>query len=120
MKVFYDMFCKVVYLLFFVSLAKPKLGELLCFKGKEKTFNVAELVGTKFTELGIFLLKDDTGVIVEALENECNKNTKKINIAILSQWLQGKGAQPVAWSTLIDVLMKIGLGTLADGIKGGL
>ena len=103
-----------------MSLAKPKLGELLSFKSKEKTFNVAELVGTKFTELGIFLLNDETGAIVEALENECNKNAKKVNMAIFREWLQGKGAQPVAWSTLIDVLRKIGLGTLADDIEGGL
>ena len=111
----------MVYLLFFVSLAKPKLGELLSFNGKKKTINVAELVGTKFTELGIFLLNDETGAIVEAMENECNKNAKKINMAIFRKWLQGKeGAQPVAWSTLIYVLREISLGILADDIEGGL
>ena len=105
---------------FFLSLAKPKLGELLSFKGIEKTFNVAELVGTKYSKLGIFLLKDDTGAIVEAVKQEHLLNSEEINIAILSQWLQGKGAQPVAWLTLIDVLRKIGLGTLSDDIEGGL
>ena len=109
----------MVYLLFFVSLAKPKLGELLSFKGKEKTFNLAIQVAAGYSNLGVFLLNDETGAIVQALENEHNKNAEKINTAIFREWLQGKGAQPVAWSTLIDVLRKIGLGALAGDIEGG-
>ena len=96
------------------------MGELLSFKGKEKAFNVAEHVGTKYMKLGIFLLNDETGVIVKALKKEYLLNADDINMAIFSQWLQGKGAQPVTWSTLIDVLRKIDLCTLADDIKGGL
>ena len=110
----------MVYVLFFITLAKPKMVELLLFKGKEKTFNVVEHVGTKYMKLGIFLLNDETGVIVEALKKEHLLNADDINMAIISQWLQGKGAQPVAWSTLIDVLRKIGLCTLADDIESGL
>ena len=66
--------------------------------------------------MGVFLLKDQTGVVVQALENEHMKDAERINQAIFSQWLQGKGAQPVAWSTLIGVLRKIGLCALADEI----
>ena len=94
--------------------------ELLSFKGREKTFNVAVHVGAKFTDLGIFLLNDETGVIVEALVNEYLLNAEDINRAIFMKWLQGKGVQPVAWSTLIDVMRKIGLGTLASDIECGL
>ena len=96
------------------------MTELLSFKGKENTFNVVEHVGAKFTELGVILLNDETGVIVEALRKEYLLNAEHINIAIFSKWLQGKGAQPVAWSTLIDVLRKIGLCTLAGDVEGGL
>ena len=81
---------------------------------------MAELVGTKYSKLGIFLLNDDTGAIVEALERQHLLNVEEINTAIFRKWLQGMGAQPSAWSTLIDVLRKIGLGTLADDIEGGL
>ena len=112
--------CKVVYLLFFVSLAKPKLRELLSFKGKRKTFNLAIEVAAGYSNLGAFLLNDETGALVQSLENENNKNAEKINMAIFREWLQGKGAQPVSWSTLIDVLRTIGLCTLADDIEGGL
>ena len=107
-------------LLFFISIGIPTMMELLYFKGKEKTFNVAVHVGAKFTDLGIFLLNDQTGVIVESLRKEFLLNAVDINMAIFRQWLQGKGAQPVAWSTLIDVLRKIGLCTLASDIEEGL
>ena len=111
----------MVYLLFFIYLANPKLGELLCFKGKDpKPLNLAIKVSTKYSSLGVFLLNDETGIIVQALENEHNKNSEEINKAIFRKWLQGMGALPVSWSTLIDVLRKIGLGTLADDIEGGL
>ena len=118
----YDMFRSGSYVvsLLFISLAKPKLRELLSFKGTEKTFNLAIEVAAGYSNLGVFLLNDETGAIVQALENEHNKNAEKINMAIFSQWLQGKGTQPVSWSTLIDVLRKIGLGTLAGDNEGGM
>ena len=96
------------------------MGELLSFKGKEKAFNVAEHVGKKYFTLGVFLLDDKTGGIVQALENEHLRNAEAINMAIFMKWLQGKGALPVTWSALIDVLRNIDLCTLADDIKGGL
>ena len=109
-----------VYLLLFISLAKPNLTELLSFKGTKKAFNLAIEVAAGYSNLGVFLLNDETGAIVQALENEHNKTAEKINTAIFREWLQGKGAQPVAWSTLIDVFRDIGLCTLADDIEGGL
>ena len=81
---------------------------------------MAALVGTAYSKMGVFLLKDDTGAVVQALELEHMKDAEKINMAIFSRWLQGKGAQPVAWSTLIGVLRKIGLCVLAGDIESGL
>ena len=81
---------------------------------------MAALVGTAYSKMGVFLLKDDTGAVVQALELEHMRDAEKINMAIFSRWLQGKGAQPVAWSTLIGVLRKIGLCVLAGDIEGGL
>ena len=81
---------------------------------------MAALVGTGYSKMGVFLLKDETGAIVEALECKHMRDAENINMAIFSLWLQGKGAQPVAWSTLIEVLRKIGMCVLADDIEGGL
>ena len=100
------------------------MEQLLHFISKAPTcatFNVAALVGTAYLKMGIFLLKDETGAVVQALEHEHMRDAAKINMAIFSRWLLGKGAQPVAWSTLIDELRKIDLcGVLADDIGGGL
>ena len=98
----------------------PTLEQLLHFTGKTRTFNVAALVGTAYPKMGVFLLKDDTGAVVQALELEHMRDAEKINMAIFSRWLQGNGAQPVAWSTLIGVLGKIGLCVLAGDIESGL
>ena len=81
---------------------------------------MAALVGGAYSKMGAFLLKDEIGTIVEALEIEHMKNAENINMAIFRKWLQGMGAQPAAWLTLIDVLRKIGLGTLAGEIEEGL
>ena len=93
------------------------MENLLHYTGKTKSFNVAALVGTSYAEMGVFLLKDETGAVVQALEHKHMRDAEKINMAIFSRWLQGKGAQPVAWSTLLEVLRKIGLCVLADDIE---
>ena len=83
------------------------MQELLCFS--DQKVNIAVQVGAKYCTFGIFLLNDTTGVIVEALEQEYRGNAERINMAILQQWLQGKGVKPVAWSTLVTALQKINL-----------
>ena len=94
----------------------PTMPELLSFS--DEKLNVAVQVGAKYSTFGIFLLEDKTGAIVEALEMEHRGNAERINMAILQRWLQGKGMKPVTWSTLIEVLRKIGLCALADKIEG--
>ncbi len=65
----------------------------------------------------MFLLQDERGTVVRALEQEFNNNANRINFAILQNWLQGKGKQPVMWGTLVEVLRDCGLRYLADNIK---
>ena len=78
------------------------------------------LVAAGYSNLGAFLLNYETGAIVQALENEHTKTAEKINTAIFREWFQGKGAQPVTWSTLKDVLKTIDMCPLAGDIKDGL
>ena len=72
---------------------------------------MAELVGTM---LGIILLNDETEVNVEALKKEYLLHAEDINRVIFMKWT---GVPPVSWSTLLDVMRKIGLGTLASDIE---
>ena len=78
--------------------------------------NLAEVVGTKYTKLGLFLLKDETGTKVDALEREHLKNAEKINEVIFREWIKGGNLTPVTWETLLGVLEKIGLVSIAKDI----
>ena len=93
------------------------MRELLSFSAKAKKLNIAVQVGAKYSNFGIFLLEDDTGAIVSALEIEHLKNVERINGAILQKWLQGNGAKPVTWSTLVTVLRSIEMDELANDIE---
>ena len=78
---------------------------------------MAKEVGSNYFNFGTFLLNDANGNATQALEYQYQRNAEKINRVILTDWLQGKGAKPVAWFTLIDVLRKISLHQLADEIE---
>ena len=67
-------------------------------------------------EFGILLLKDATGARVDAIALQCLNNARKINLEILKEWIDGQGAKPVEWPTLIEVLKDIGLIVLAGDI----
>ena len=93
------------------------MTELLWFPGRKGAINILEKIGSKYSQLGIFLLDDDTGVQVDAIAKEHNKRAEDINFDILKKWLQGGGMQPVTWGTLVDVLGRIGHNILADDIR---
>ena len=99
---------------------RPTLEQLIDFKTSTGSVNVVKLIGTDYNQLGAFLLKDEAGTITDAIANEHHHNAFKVNYHILKQWIQGKGRQPVQWSTLIDVLKKIKLSELAKKIEDNL
>ena len=81
------------------------MPELLSFSAKK--LNIAIKVGVSYLKFGIFLLNDTNADIVKALEMEHHWNAEQINMAMLQQWLHGKGVKPVTWSTLVSVLRNI-------------
>ena len=83
------------------------MQELLCFS--DQKVNIVEQIGANYSCFGIFLLEDNTGAIMKALEKEHKVNAQEINMDIFRRWLQGKGMKPVAWSTLVTVLQQIKL-----------
>ena len=88
---------------------KPSLPKLL-------KLNVVEGVGTQFLSLGTFLLNDDTGCLMDAIEHDCLGQTHRITRKILQQWLAGKG-QPPTWHVLCTTLRNCNLNVLADKIE---
>ena len=82
-------------------------------------FNVPEQVGTNFKKFGTLLLKDETGVKVDNIEEELGRKPERINAKILQYWLQGKGL-PVTWRSLLFTLRTCSLNELADQIQSSL
>ena len=97
---------------------KPTLPELLNFTTSSgSTVNIVQWIGTCYSTLGPLLLNDDNGSITSSITSQYQQNADAINQEILTRWLQGRGKQPVTWSTLIDVLSNSGLLELANMIK---
>ena len=75
-----------------------------------------ERIVGKLQRFGTLLLEDETGDKVLAIEQD-EKKTERMCREICRQWLEGKGKQPVTWSTLINVLDQIKLRELATDIQ---
>ena len=88
---------------------KPSLPKLL-------TLNILEAVGTNYRTFGTFLLNDETGSLVDAIEHDCLGQTHRITLRILQEWLAGKG-EPPTWDMLTTTLRKCKLNKLATKIE---
>ena len=95
---------------------RPTLPQLINFETRSGGINIAEQIGTSYRNLGLHLLEDANGVVTKAIRDQYHHDAATINYEILQRWIQGKGRQPVQWSTLIDVLKKIQLSQLAREI----
>ena len=78
--------------------------------------NTIESIGTKYPKLGIQLLEDDNGVLLDALRSEHLLNAEEITQAIFQKWITGTGRKPTTWRTLVDVLRQCQLTAQADAI----
>ena len=97
---------------------KPGLEILKKFPGKSGRLNVIERISTNYTTFGTFLLQDDDGSKVSAIERTRQLNSALICEDIVKDWLQGKGKKPVTYTTLVQCLRDTDLNTLADDIEG--
>ena len=100
---------------------RPTLPQLSYFKTRSGSINIMEQIGTSYRTLGPHLLKDANGAVTQSIRDQYpHHDAATINYEILQRWIQGKGRQPVQWSTLIDVLKKIELSPLAKEIADNL
>jgi len=94
------------------------MPRLINFSGKErKNINIPLEVGPKYTQFGILLLDDPYGARVTNMELFHRYDAQRINIQILSEWIDKRGKMPVKWRTLTEVLHDIELSTLASEIE---
>ena len=96
---------------------QPTLLELLCFDSKTREcVNIIDEVGVKYQMFGILLLEDKTGAHVRSLIKKHHEDSESINLEIVQEWLQGRGAKPVSWRTLTRILKAVKLTVLAQDI----
>ena len=97
---------------------EPTLPDLLRFTCTDgRVVSIPVEVATKYVQFGTFLLDDRNGSRVKIMAHEHLNNAEQVNIAILQEWLIGRGKKPVTWTNLVEVLRDIELSTLAGDIE---
>ena len=95
----------------------PTLPQLISFPTRTgESINIMQRVGTQYIDLGIVLLNDKDGSIINQITTQHQLNGVNITREILMRWIRGEGKQPVTWKTLTDALKAIGLMELAKSI----
>ena len=106
------------FMFFFCSTDdEPTIPELFSFDTKKgDTIDIIDEVGVKYLKFGILLLEDKTGAHVQGLIKKHSGDCESINMEIVQEWLQGRGANPVSWRTLTKILKAVKLAVLAQDI----
>ena len=99
-----------------LAVDKPTLPELIAFPTSHGIINIPERISIHYQEFGTLLLEDSTGARVRNIIHD-HRTTERINWQILSEWLEGRGRQPVIWETLASSLDEAGIGELAECIR---
>ena len=106
---------------YFQSSDRPTLRLLRNFPaGKKrpgKTFDILEAIGASYRTFGIFLLRDNDGAKMNALEDTGKRSPYKIAEGIITEWRQGHGKTPVTYKTLVSCLRDAKLKVLASDIE---
>ena len=93
---------------------KPSLGTSSLLNLLPMKFH--ERVGANYVEFGTYLLNDETGCRVDALEIECLGKPDHIALKILQDWVRGKGIER-SWIALIETLCKCKLSVLPEQVE---
>ena len=97
---------------------RPNMSDLSRLEGKKGIFiAIPQQVGTYYSSLGYNLLNDHSGAVTKQIIERYLHDGPQIVNEIFYQWRQGQGREPVTWTTLIEVLRKIGLSDLATDIE---
>ena len=97
----------------------PDLLKLLQFHvTPQKTVNVIEEMCGTYWDLGVILLQDNKGAIMNTIEREYSNPLDRMK-SVLTRWFQGHGL-PVTWENLVKSLRQVKLNIIANDIKEGL
>ena len=95
------------------------MPQLLTLQDKDKSINIVEAIGNQWRMVGIVLLNDERGAIVDSIADEFRGNARNINLEILKRWLRGEGIPDRSWQTILGVL-RVHCGALAESVEEAL
>ena len=95
------------------------MPQLIGLQGKDKIINIAEAIGDQWQMVGIALLNDESGSIVEGIADECRGKVRRINLEILQRWIRGEGVPDRSWRGLLGVL-RVHCVSLAERVEQAL
>ena len=87
--------------------------------GNDKSINIVKAIGNQWRVVGIVLLNDESGAIVDSIADEFRGNAQNINIEILKCWMRGDGIPDQTWEGLLTVL-RVHCRTLAESVEEAL
>ena len=67
-----------------------------------------------YNKIGILLLEDDHGIKMKMITHKFGNDVQNIHREIISQWLWGRGRQPVTWRTFIHAVNSSGFSFADD------
>lgn len=100
--------------------SRPKLPVLLSFPRGNSTIDLTIEIGESYSKFAVFLLNDETGAIITALEGQHHNDAAKINSVVFTKWLTGVNEVDVTWNWLVECLRKANLHALADSVDSEL
>ena len=95
------------------------MPELIILQGKYGSINIVETIGDRWQMVGIALLNDENGTIVQAIADECRGHAERINLKILQRWTSGEGISDRTWRRLLSVL-RVQRPRLAESVEEAL
>ena len=87
--------------------------------GNDESINIVKAIGNQWRVVGIVLLNDESGAIVDSIADEFRGNAQNINIEILKCWMRGDGIPDQTWEGLLTVL-RVHCRTLAESVEEAL
>ena len=83
---------------------KPTLPKLINFETPHRTINICKEIGQNWKKVGVLLLNDENGVVVNAIYQQHIGNAENTNFDILQKWINGEGIEDCSWHRLLRVL----------------
>ena len=96
---------------------RPTLPKLINFETTRRTINISREIGQNWKKVGILLLNDENGAVVNAIYQQHVGNAEGTNLDILQKWINGEGIEDCSWHRLLRVLRIADCTKLAEELE---